>query len=134
MGKFNPPSSDPEHEEESMAPTAGTAQKKVTENQEPIPGSKSKDDAKLSRPVMPYYVVDAPAPESNEDMPKEEVMSRRIKLVFGLAILAALSSLAGQLRILGLPEVLGFLGAMAILGIATGVAIPQFRRNFRPSP
>lgn len=134
MEETNLPSCEPGRKEKSMAPTTGTAQKKVEENQEPSPNFKSNDHAQISKPLSSYHVVNVPAPEVDEDMPKEEVMNGRIQIVFGLAILAALSSLAGQLRILGLSEALGFVGAMIVIGVAVVVAIPQLRRNFRASP
>lgn len=69
--------------------------------------------------------------QAMNDLSEQEVTDRRIKYIFALAVVAAASSLAGQLQILGLSPVIGFGIAILVLCVAFAVAIPQLRRNFR---
>lgn len=66
-----------------------------------------------------------------ENVPSEGAMDRRVKVVFALAAVAGLLSLAGQERVLGISNLQGFAGALAVLAIAAAVAVLHIRDNSR---
>jgi hypothetical protein len=128
MRETNSSSCDPGHKEKRMPPAVAPA--RIKEDQPSSPRSKENIELQTSSPFSDDAVKDA-TPQVYKDMPKEEIMNGRIRAVFGLAILSAFFSLAGQLRILGLSELLGFAGALVVLAVAIIVALPQLRRNFQ---
>jgi hypothetical protein len=64
-------------------------------------------------------------------MSKEEMMNKRIRLVFVLAMIAASLSIAGQANVFGLSGLRGFIAAIVFVFVALIVAIPQLRQNFQ---
>ena len=131
MRKKNSSSCEPGHKEKHMAPSA-TATSRALEVQSPsfLPLAESRLSAH-AKESAPDFITDREPDEVIKDMNKEDIMNGRIKSVFVLAVTAALFSLAGQSRIFGLSEVVGFAAGIILLSVALGVAVPQLRKNFR---